>query len=75
MQQENVKLTKNQTLTGKDVLVDNISLGGMEEKKTGKFNYCMTQVLYDEKPFILLERGKMKIFFIQKNIFRWIIHR
>ena len=65
MQQD--KLTKNQTLTGKDVLVDNISLGGMEEKKTGKFNYCMTQVLYDEKPFILLERGKMKIFSIKKT--------
>ena len=32
MQQENVKLTKKQTLTGKYVLIDNISLGGMEEK-------------------------------------------
>ena len=69
MQQENVKLTKNQTLTGKDVLIDNISLGGMEEKKTGKFNYCMTQVLYDEKPFVLLERGKMKIFSFNKKTF------
>ena len=72
MQQENVKLTKNQTgkthhLTGKDVLIEKISLGGMEEKKTGKFNYCMTQVLYDEKPFILLERGKMKIFSFKKT--------
>ena len=71
MQQENGKL-KNQIgkthhLTGKDVLIDNISLGGMEEKKTGKFNYCMTQVLYDEKPFILLERGKMKIFSFKKT--------
>ena len=36
MQPENVKLTKNQTLTGKDVLIDNISLGGMEQKKNGK---------------------------------------
>ena len=69
MQQENVKLTKNQTLTGKDVLIDNISLGGMEEKKTGKFNYCMTQVLYDEKPFVILERGKMKIFSFNKKTF------
>ena len=33
MQQENVKLTKNQTLTGKDVLIENISLGGTEQKK------------------------------------------
>ena len=69
MQQENVKLTKNQPLTGKDVLIDNISLGGMEEKNSGKYHYCMTQVLYDEKPFVILERGKMKIFSFNKKTF------
>ena len=56
-------------LTGKDVLIDKISLGGTEEKTSGKYNYCMTQVLYDNKPFILLERGKMKIFSFNKKTF------
>ena len=57
-----MSIPNNVKLTGKDVLIDNISLGGMEEKNSGNYNYCMTQVLYDEKPFVLLERGKMKIF-------------
>ena len=64
MQKENVNLKENH-LTGKDVLIDNISLGGTEEKTSGKFDHLMTQVLYDNKPFILMERGKMKIFFLQ----------
>ena len=68
MQKENVNLKENR-LTGKDVLIDKISLGGTEEKSSGKFNYCMTQVLYDNKPFILLERGKMKIFSFNKKTF------
>ena len=68
MQKENVKLTKNQTLTGKDVLIENIDLGGTEQK-TGKFNYCMTQILYNNQPFILLERGKMKISSFNKKSF------
>ena len=75
MQKENVDLKENQTgktqhLTGKDILIDNISLGGTEQKTSGKFNYCMTQVLYDNEPFVILERGKMKNFsFNKKNIF------
>ena len=40
MQKENVELKKQtgktKHLTGKDVLIDNISLGGMEQKKNGK---------------------------------------
>ena len=65
---KDVNLKENH-LTGKDVLIDNISLGGMEEKNSGKYNYCMTQVLYDEKPFVILERGKMKIFSFNKKTF------
>ena len=73
MQKENVDLKENPTgktqhLTG-NVLVDNIVLGGTEEKTSGKFNYCMTQVLYDDKPFVILERGKMKIFSFNKKTF------
>ena len=61
-------------LTGKDVLIDNISLGGTEQKTSGKYNYLMTQVLYDNKPFVILERGKMKIFSFKKNIFSRVIY-
>ena len=64
----NVNLKENH-LTGKDVLIDNISLGGTEEKTSGKYNYLMTQILYDNKPFILMERGKMKIFSFNKKTF------
>ena len=75
MQKENVDLKENQTgkqtqhLTGKDVLIENISLGGTEQKSSGKFNYCMAQVLYDNEPFVILERGKMKIFSFNKKTF------
>ena len=72
MQKENVDLKiKNPTkhLTGEDVIIENISLGGTEEKTSGKFNYCMTQVLYNEKPFIILEKGKMKIYSYNKKTF------
>ena len=71
MQKENVDLKENPTqhLTGKDVVIENISLGGTEEKTSGKFNYCMTQVLYDDKPFVIRERGKMKIFSFNKKTF------
>ena len=74
MQKENVKPTENLTgktqhLTGKDVLLDKISLGGTEEKTSGKFNYCVTQVLYNDKPFVILERAKIKIFSFNKKTF------
>ena len=78
MQKENVDLKEKQTqhLTGKDVIIEKIDLGGTEQKTSGKFNYCMTQVLYDDKPFVILERGKMKIFsFNKKNIFCRFINR
>ena len=64
----NVNLKENH-LTGKDVFPENISLGGTEEKSSGKFNYLMTQVLYNDKPFVILERAKMKIFSFNKKTF------
>ena len=73
MQKENVDLKEKQTvtqhLTGEQVIIENIGLGGTEEKTSGKFNYLMTQVLYDDKPFVILERGKMKIFSFNKKTF------
>ena len=74
MQKENVELKEKQTgktqhLTGKDVLIENIDLGGTEEKSSGKFNYRMTQVLYNDKSFVIMETGKMKIFSFNKKTF------
>ena len=56
-------------LTGWQVLSEKIHLGGTEEKHSGRYNYCMTQVLYDNKPFLLKEKGKMKIFSFNKKSF------
>ena len=69
MQKANVDLKEKQTqhLTGKDVIIEKIDLGGTEQKTSGKFNYLMTQVLYE--PFVILERGKMKIFSFNKKTF------
>ena len=60
---------KQTTLTGGQVLSEKIHLGGTEEKHSGRYNYHSTQVLYDKKPFILKERGKMKIFSFNKKSF------
>ena len=60
---------KQTTLTGEQVVSEKIHLGGTEEKNSGRFNYLSTQVLYDKKPFILKERGKMKIFSFNKKSF------
>ena len=62
-----MSIPNNVKLTGKDVAIDKISLGGTEQKTSGKYNYCMTQVLYDEKPFIITETAKMKIFSLKKT--------
>ena len=61
--------TKTQTQTGGQVLTEKIHLGGTEEKNSGRYNYCTTQVLYDSKPFLLKEKGKMKIFSFNKKSF------
>ena len=56
-------------LTGSQVLTEKISLGGCEEKNSGRYNYCTTQVLYDSRPFLLKEKGRMKIFSFNKKSF------
>ena len=60
---------KQTTLTSGQVLSEKIHLGGTEEKHSRRYNYLSTQVLYDNKPFILKERGKMKIFSFNKKSF------
>ena len=57
------------TLTGSQVLCEKISLGGMEEKQSGRHRYCKTQVIYDEQPFLLKERGNLKIYSFQGKSF------
>ena len=44
-------------LTGSQVLTEKISLGGCEEKQSGRHRYLKTQVIYDEKPFLLKVAG------------------
>ena len=64
------KKTQKTTIpTGEQVLGDKITLGGTKEKHSGRFNYISTQILYDNKPFLLKERGKMKIFSFNKKSF------
>ena len=63
------KTQKTTILTGKQVLSEKIHLGKTEEKDSGRYNYLTTQVLYDNKPFLLKERGKMKIFSFNKKSF------
>ena len=53
---------KDDKITGKNISLNKISLGTPENKKLGKFSYEITPVLYEEKPFEIVERGKMKIF-------------
>ena len=60
---------KQTTLTGGQVLSEKIHLGGTEERHSGKYNYISTQVLYNNQPFLLKERGKMKIFSFNKKSF------
>ena len=48
---------------------EKIHLGGTEEKHSGRYNYLSTQLLYDNQPFLLKEKGKMKIFSFNKKSF------
>ena len=50
------------TLTGSQVLSEKITLGGCEEKQSGRHRYLKTQVIYDEQPFFLKERRNLKIY-------------
>ena len=65
---KNVNQNKNDQ-TGKNISINNISLGPTEEKKMGKFNYQITPVLYEKKPFEIVESGKLKIFAFMKKTF------
>ena len=66
---ENVNRNKDDKLTGQNMEINKISLGPREQKKSGKFNYLITPVLYNEKPFDIIESGKMKIFSFNKKSF------
>ena len=55
--------------TGKNISLNKISLGNPENKTSGKFSYEMTPVLYDKKPFEIVECGKMKIFSFNNKSF------
>ena len=56
-------------LTGSQALSEKITLGGMEEKQYKQFRYAKTQILYDERPFLLRERGNFKIYSFQGKSF------
>ena len=62
---KNVSHKKDDRKTGKNISLNKISFGTAENKKSGKFSYEMTPVLYEEKPFEIVESGKFKVFFIQ----------
>ena len=55
--------------TGRQVLTEKIKLGVTEEKNNGRYNYLSTPIMYNDKPFILKEQGKMKIFSFNKKSF------
>ena len=44
-------------------------MGNPENKKSGTFSYEITPVLYEEKPFEIVESGKLKIFSFNKKSF------
>ena len=56
-------------LTGSQALSEKITLGDMEEKQHKQFSYAKTQILYDERPFLLRERGNFKIYSFQGKSF------
>ena len=45
------------------------TLEKLKKKDFGIYNYSTTQVLYDNQPFLLKEKGKMKIFSFNKKSF------
>ena len=57
-------MTKSQ-----DQNLDKISLGNPEKKNSGKFKFEIIPILYNEKPFQIVECGKMKIFSFHNKSF------
>ena len=60
---------KDDRKTGKNICLNKISLGNPENKKSGKFFVEITPILYEEKPFEIVESGKLKIFSFNKKSF------
>ena len=60
---------KDDKITGKNINLKKISLGNPENKNSGKFRYTITPVLYEEKPFQIVECGKIKIFSFNNKSF------
>ena len=56
-------------ITGKNINLKKISLGNPENQNSGKFRYTITPVLCEEKPFQIIESGKMKIFSFHNKSF------
>ena len=60
---------KNDKITGKNINLDKISLGNLEKKNSGKFKFKIIPIFYEEKPFQIVECGKMKIFSFHNKSF------
>ena len=60
---------KDDEKTGKNISPNKISLGKPENKTSGKFSYEITPILYEKKPFEIVESGKMKIFSFNNKSF------
>ena len=60
---------KDDRKTEKNICLNKISLGNPQNKKSGKFIYEITPILYEEKPFEIVESGKLKIFSFNKKSF------
>ena len=60
---------KDDKNTGKNIDLKKISLGNPENKNSGKFRYTITPIFLEEKPFQIVECGKMKIFSFHNKSF------
>ena len=53
---------KKNEITKESINLKKFSLGNPENKTSGKFQYTITPVLYEEKPFQIVVYGKIKFF-------------
>ena len=63
------KTKKDDKITGKNIDLKKISLGNPENKNSGKFRYTISPILFEEKPFQIVESGKIKIFSFHNKSF------
>ena len=62
---------KQTTLTGSQILSEKITLGGCEEKQSGRYRYLKTQVIYDDKAIYCLKSVEIsKFFHFKENPFQ-----